>query len=65
MRKSTLDELAECRDNLKQSKEINKKLKKIQTEYSLYVQIMKETFSRQHERVLLTLQMNKNKSNKK
>ena len=52
MRKSSLDELAECRDNLKQSKEINKKLKKIQTEYNLYVQIMKETFSRQHERVL-------------
>ena len=64
MRKTTLDHLAECKENLLTSKEEIKQLKKVKQEYILYTQIIKEKFPRQHEGVLTEIKMSKKKTKK-
>ena len=64
MRKTSLDQLAECKWELEESKEEIKQLKKVKQEYILYTQIIKEKFPRQHEGVLTEIKMSKKKTKK-
>ena len=64
MRKTSLDQLAECKWKLEESKEEIKQLKKVKQEYILYTKIIKEKFPRQHEGVLAQLKMSKKKTKK-
>tara|TARA_R100001244_G_scaffold82386_1_gene63976 strand:+ start:163 stop:360 length:198 start_codon:yes stop_codon:yes gene_type:complete len=48
MRKTTLDHLAECRENLKERKEEIKRLQKVQQEYVWYSHFIKTEFERKH-----------------
>ena len=64
MRKTSLDQLAECKWKLEESKEEIKQLKKVKQEYILYTEIIKEKFPRQHEGVLTEIKMSKKKTKK-
>ena len=64
MRKTSLDQLAECKWELEESKEEIKQLKKVKQEYILYTEIIKEKFPRQHEGVLTEIKMSKKKTKK-
>tara|TARA_R110000751_G_scaffold184389_1_gene290825 strand:+ start:327 stop:524 length:198 start_codon:yes stop_codon:yes gene_type:complete len=64
MRKTSLDQLAECKWELEETKKNIKQLKKVKQEYILYTEIIKEKFPRQHEGVLTQLKMSKKKTKK-
>ena len=64
MRKTSLDQLAECKWELEESKKEIKQLKKVKQEYILYTEIIKEKFPRQHEGVLTEIKMSKKKTKK-
>tara|TARA_R110002051_G_scaffold37838_1_gene80838 strand:- start:66 stop:266 length:201 start_codon:yes stop_codon:yes gene_type:complete len=65
MRKTTLDHLAECRENLKKSKEEIKRLQKVKQEYIWYSQFIKTEFERKHSGALnYVKEMSKKKTKK-
>tara|TARA_R100001244_G_C5104964_1_gene119745 strand:+ start:31 stop:246 length:216 start_codon:yes stop_codon:yes gene_type:complete len=65
MRKTSLDQLAECKWELEESKKEIKQLQKVKQEYILYTQIIKVKFPRQHEGVLTELETSKKKLKEK
>ena len=64
MRLPTLDQLAECKWELEETKEENRQLQKVKNEYKLYTETISKLFPRQHERILIEIKEKETKKKK-